>query len=684
VSESGPVKDQNLDGRTPQATPTSKMSTLFGKNRKPLSKRKRTDVDDSVDAPFHDSNDGSKGNKTPPSRQLYATTLTSTTTTAASALSSNAILSFEDLGLVEPLVKTCRQLGFRQPTPVQRTLIPFLIGHRHCHVLAIAATGTGKTAAYLLPILHHLSMDPYGVYAVILTPTRELAQQVHQQVLALGAAAYATLHSVLVVGGLDSVAQSVQLDQKRPHFVVATPGRLAALLRGPQPPRLHHVRYLVLDEADRLLASSSSDSGNIIDPQAPRSSLESNSSNCGFERDVAEILLHCRGVGGGGGTGHSMSRDPCQTLLFSATVTASLQKLEEMAGNGSSLDGSGTATAASSGSSSNHGLPLRKFVIRQGIASDKPKANDKSTKVETTNASNSNEAEANAETTDLATTVGVKIPNGLQQEYVFMPSRVRDACLLATVRTLLANGGRSEQDAKKDHAQNKRQSKKRGGANSKKEEAKIMQQAQLKDDSDDPEAFKAKSAIIFVATCERAALVSGILDHVGVANVALHSLLSQHRRLAALGKFQSELVRVMVATDVAARGLDIPHTDLVINAELPRNPVNYVHRVGRTARAGRRGRAVSLVSESDVALVHAAEQASGRELVKCTQVTDELALTMLGPAAKAARLTKLKLADIGFDELVHKMKERKVRDRLERQQRERRALARASAASKDH
>jgi ATP-dependent RNA helicase DDX49/DBP8 len=166
-------------------------------------------------------------------------------------------------------------------------------------------------------------------------------------------------------------------------------------------------------------------------------------------------------------------------------------------------------------------------------------------------------------------------------------------------------------------------------------------------------------------------LVSGILSEVGVENVALHSLLSQNRRLAALGKFKSQHVRILVATDVASRGLDIPTVDLVLNAELPRNAVSYVHRVGRTARAGRRGRAISLVAETDVALVHAAERISGRPLEKCLDVTDDMAIKMLGPVTKAARLARMKLMDIGFDELVKKMKVRKARDRKERERTER-------------
>ena len=245
-----------------------------------------------------------------------------------------------------------------------------------------------------------------------------------------------------------------------------------------------------------------------------------------------------------------------------------------------------------------------------------------------------------------------QIPAGLKQEYIFMPSRVRDAYLLTTLRALMVNGGRRG-NPEEDGLQG-------SGWNS-------MPHQRNDDDDDDDESGKARSAIVFVGTCERAGLISGILSEVGVENVALHSLLSQNRRLAALGKFKSQQVRLLVATDVASRGLDIPSVDLVVNAELPRNAVCYVHRVGRTARAGRRGRAISLVAETDVALVHAVEQFTTRPLLKCTDVTDDMALKLLGPVTRAARLAKMKLMDIGFDQLVQKMKERKVRDRQERE-----------------
>mmetsp|Transcript_2209 Transcript_2209/g.5896 ORF Transcript_2209/g.5896 Transcript_2209/m.5896 type:complete len:678 (+) Transcript_2209:210-2243(+) len=566
--------------------------------------------------------------------------------------------TFRDLGLAEPLVDTCRALGFQKPTPVQRQIVPFLLRNPSAHVLALASTGSGKTAAFVLPILHKLALDPYGIYAVVVSPTRELAKQIHQQVLALGSSY--NVESALVVGGMDPTKQSSVLEHRKPHFVVATPGRLAELLRGPSPPRLAHVRFLVLDEADRLLAAHS-----------------------GFEKDVAELLLHCNRSRNGNWNANGnananannnnannnnannfRTRTICQTLLFSATMTRSLESVEEIAGAGKGR------------------LPLKKFVIKaDDHGNDNTNHRKRQKRDESPAESNDNDNENgddddDNDNKDAAAECGAsdndehdaeqkkrtqealtpRIPAGLKQEYIFMPSRVRDAYLLTTIRNLLSNGGRAK-DSKGRHAW-------RGGR-------KVFLSKGGDSNDDDADEGKARSTIVFVATCERAALVSGILTEVGVENVALHSLLSQNRRLAALAKFKSQQVRVLVATDIASRGLDVPSVDLVLQSELPRNPVSYVHRIGRTARAGRRGRAISLVSEQDVALVHAAEELTGRPLEKCTEITDEDAIALLGPVTKAARLAKRKLMDIGFDELVKKFKERKVRDRKERQRIER-------------
>jgi ATP-dependent RNA helicase DDX49/DBP8 len=547
---------------------------------------------------------------------LVASAVAVPTTTTSPSSSTTTLPSyddFEEMMLAEPLVETCKALGYRKPTPVQQTIIPFLLRNQTDHVLALAATGTGKTAAFVLPILHHLSMDPYGIFAVIVSPTRELAAQIYQQVLALGS--QYSVRSCLVIGGVDSTKQATQLDQK-PHIVVATPGRLAELLRGPSPPHLANVRYLVLDEADRLLSTENTSGGN------------------GFERDVAELVLHCnRAQGGGRRLREERHRPSCQTLLFSATMTKSLESLQEI--------------ASGLGGGSSHSL--KKFVIGNNKKKDVKKIGSARTITEET----LEDGALHDDDMTYAESTLPALPAGLRQEYVFMPSRVRDAYLLAVIRTLVATTNTSKNERLSDYHQKKTQ--RRNNAS---------------DYDNDTEAEndggKARSAIVFVSTCQRCALVSEVLSQVGVNNVALHSLLSQNRRLAALAKFKSHHVRVCVATDLASRGLDIPTVDLVINAELPRNPISYVHRIGRTARAGRRGRAINLVSENDVSLVHAAESTTGKKMDKCTDVTDATAIQMLGSVTKAARLAKMKLSDIGFDELVKKNKERKVAEKKER------------------
>lgn len=95
---------------------------------------------------------------------------------------------------------------------------------------------------------------------------------------------------------------------------------------------------------------------------------------------------------------------------------------------------------------------------------------------------------------------------------------------------------------------------------------------------------------------------------------ALHSGLNQHERIANLARFRVQAARILVATDVAARGLDIPEVALVVNYDLPRDPDDYIHRVGRTARAGRVGHSVSLVGQRDVDLVHAIETRVGKQM----------------------------------------------------------------------
>ncbi len=115
------------------------------------------------------------------------------------------------------------------------------------------------------------------------------------------------------------------------------------------------------------------------------------------------------------------------------------------------------------------------------------------------------------------------------------------------------------------------------------------------------------SAIIFARTCEATRKVSLMLRNLGFGAIPIHGQMSQPKRLAALNKFKSGERGILVATDVASRGLDIPSVDLVINYDVPINSKDYVHRVGRTARAGRSGRAVTLVTQYDVEMIQKIE-----------------------------------------------------------------------------
>ena len=129
--------------------------------------------------------------------------------------------TFADLGVREELCEACANLKFTNPTPIQEQSIPLALEGRD--VIGLAETGSGKTAAFVLPILQSLMEKPQALFGLVLAPTRELAYQISQQVEALGS--IINVKCATLVGGMDMVAQAIALS-KRPHIVVATPGRL--------------------------------------------------------------------------------------------------------------------------------------------------------------------------------------------------------------------------------------------------------------------------------------------------------------------------------------------------------------------------------------------------------------------------------------------------------------------------
>ena len=154
--------------------------------------------------------------------------------------------SFSDLGLDAPILKALKDVGYETPSAIQAATIPSLLAGRD--VVGRAQTGTGKTAAFALPILSRLDLTQTSPQALVLAPTRELASQIVEESRAVAHARALSVAAVYGGVGLDKQARAA----RRAHIVVATPGRLIDLLdRGAL--TLDHVRILVLDEADRML-----------------------------------------------------------------------------------------------------------------------------------------------------------------------------------------------------------------------------------------------------------------------------------------------------------------------------------------------------------------------------------------------------------------------------------------------
>lgn len=161
-------------------------------------------------------------------------------------------MRFEDLHIIEPILKALKEEGYEQPTPIQEKSIPLL--QRGNDILASAQTGTGKTAAFSIPILQHLFEDrPKGnnrkIHALILTPTRELALQIGESFTTYGK--YTGIKNTVIFGGVNQRPQEDAL-RKGPEVLIATPGRLIDLMNQGIV-HLRDIRYFVLDEADRML-----------------------------------------------------------------------------------------------------------------------------------------------------------------------------------------------------------------------------------------------------------------------------------------------------------------------------------------------------------------------------------------------------------------------------------------------
>ncbi|MBS0383012.1 MAG: DEAD/DEAH box helicase [Proteobacteria bacterium] len=355
-------------------------------------------------------------------------------------------MSFESLGLQPALLRALAEQGYTDPTPIQAAAIPQVLdGH---DIMAGAQTGTGKTAAFALPLLQMLdattSESARNPRALILTPTRELAAQVHDNIRAYGK--HLRVRSGAIFGGVGMGGQ-VQFLRRGPDLVVATPGRLIDHLQR-RNVDLSGVRWLVLDEADRML-------------------------DMGFLPALKQIL--------------AVLPKQRQTLLFSATFAPEIKQLA---------------------------------------------ANFMRTPREVQMA------------TPNAVAVGVT-----HRVHPVDGDRKRDLLL----HVLAADSRRQ--------------------------------------------------TLVFARTKHGSDKLCRHLEQHGFRVAAIHGNKSQNQRTRALADFKNGRTTVLVATDIAARGLDIDQLPAVVNYDLPMVAQDYVHRIGRTGRAGAEGLALSLVSREEEGLL---------------------------------------------------------------------------------
>nr|KYP39612.1 DEAD-box ATP-dependent RNA helicase 10 [Cajanus cajan] len=428
------------------------------------------------------------------------------------------IKTFKDLGLAESLVEACEKLGWKNPLKIQIEAIPLALEGKD--VIGLAQTGSGKTGAFALPILHALleAPRPNNFFACVLSPTRELAIQIAEQFEALGSEI--GVKCAVLVGGIDMVQQSIKI-AKQPHIIVGTPGRVLDHLKHTKGFSLNRLKYLVLDEADRLL-------------------------NEDFEESLNEIL--------------QMIPRERRTFLFSATMTKKVQKLQRV-------------------------------CLRNPV---KIEAASKYSTVDT-----------------------------LKQQYRFLPAKHKD-CYLVYILTEMSGS----------------------------------------------------TSMVFTRTCDATRLLALILRNLGLKAIPINGHMSQSKRLGALNKFKSGECNILLCTDVASRGLDIPAVDMVINYDIPTNSksitiiikqkftcmthytskltqdleswkkTDYIHRVGRTARAGRSGVAISLVNQYELEWYVQIEKLIDKKLPEYPAQEEEV-LLLDERVSEAKRLAVMKMKESG-------------------------------------
>ncbi|XP_060762713.1 probable ATP-dependent RNA helicase DDX31 [Neoarius graeffei] len=400
--------------------------------------------------------------------------------------------SFQELDLHPHLVATLNKvLNISSMTSVQKQTIPELISGKDAVVRS--QTGSGKTLAYGIPLVQSLqAVQPKikrsdGPLAVVIVPTRELAQQsfqIFQKLLK----PFTWIVPGVLMGGEKRKAEKARL-RKGINVLISTPGRLVDHIKNTLSIAFSAVRWLVLDEADRTL-------------------------DLGFEKDLTVILNTLNAAG-----------STRQTVLLSATLTEGLSRLTSI--------------------SMNDPVYIHVSEVTDEKSVDTPKPS------------------LSSQTPPSQQTDSYAVPNRLQQYMVVVPSKLRLVCLAAFILARC----KFERDQK---------------------------------------------LIIFVSSCEAVEFLVTLLSTVlcgkssttnkhqlSINFLRLHGNMEQEERTEVFQEFSQSKTGVLLCTDVAARGLDLPQVTWIVQFNPPTSAAEYVHRVGRTARIGAQGNGLLFLTPSE-------------------------------------------------------------------------------------
>lgn len=427
--------------------------------------------------------------------------------------------TFQALQLPKFIVQTCKKIGLNEPTPVQAATIPQILSGKN--IVAISPTGSGKTAAFALPIISKLSEDPYGIFCLVLSPTRELGEQIRDQFRLFGSSIGITVSEAF--GGLSYNEQALVIE-KKPHILVATPGRLLSHLKNSTDVSFKFLKFLVLDEVDRLY-------------------------NQGFWKDIEQIL--------------QFLPEDRQTLLYSATMN-----------NKISLDS--ILTSPKTVKKCPFETNEFQWLSEDGKTFFWKPSSDQAPKIHHFKA--------------------------------IVPSYIREVYLIIILEEIIKRNQYSQ-------------------------------------------------VLVFTSHCETAQELGLILRKMGFKTAIIHSKMEQDDRFKSIKDFKSGTQKILVATDVAARGLDIPFVDDVIHFNPPANATIYVHRAGRTGRAGREGRSILFINgKTDTKIVGEIENEIGHEM-ETMEINEKETIGKMKTVLTAKRDANMTMFENNFGEREKRIQE---------------------------